>query len=53
MAIDNDLDIQNEIWKMAVDFVPQLPKSAEHIALFKRKEAIPLHEVGRYKRQKI
>ena len=42
--------IQNEIWKMAVDFVPKLPTSAEHIALFKRKEAIPLHEVGRYKR---
>lgn len=50
IAEKNDEHIQNEIWKMAVDFVPELPTSAEHIALFKRKEAIPLHEVGRYKK---
>ena len=50
MAENNDEHIKNEIWKMAVDFVPEFPASAEHIALFKRKEAIPLHEVGRYKK---
>ena len=33
---------------MAIAFEDQLPKEATPVALFKRTNAIPLHEVGRY-----
>ena len=31
------------------DFLPMLPDSKENVTVIKRNEAIPLHEVGRYK----
>ena len=50
MEINNDDEIFDRVWKMASDFEPQLPKEAKPVAVFKRNEAIPLHEVGRYKK---
>ena len=38
-----------QVWQMARDFEADLPKDAEPVALFNRRAAIPLHEVGRYK----
>jgi protoporphyrinogen oxidase len=41
--------VLNKVWEMARTFEPLLPEKCEFIELFIRKEAIPLHEVGRYK----
>ena len=48
IAINNDKEIFKRVWEMAITFENQLPKEAKPIALFKRQDAIPLHEVGRY-----
>jgi protoporphyrinogen/coproporphyrinogen III oxidase len=49
MKIDNDEEIFNRVWEMATNFESKLPIDAKPVALYKRKNAIPLHEVGRYK----
>ena len=41
--------IYEKVWKMAKDFEPSLPEKYEPVAFFSRENAIPLHEVGRYK----
>ena len=48
MKIDNDEEIFNRVWEMATNFESKLPIDAKPVALYKRKNAIPLHEVGRY-----
>ena len=45
----NDHEIMNEVWEMACDFLPKLTRIKENVTIIKRREAIPLHEVGRYK----
>ena len=41
--------VLKKVWEMARNFEPLLPIKCEHIELFIREEAIPLHEVGRYR----
>ena len=41
-----------KVWELACEFEEDLPKDVEPVALFNRKEAIPLHEVGRFKKAK-
>jgi len=48
IEIDDDKEVFKRIWEMAIAFEDQLPKEATPVALFKRTNAIPLHEVGRY-----
>ena len=48
--LDNPQEvIFKKVWEMARKFEPSLPEKNEPIALFPRENAIPLHEVGRYK----
>ena len=49
MGLSNDEEIFKRVWEMAINFESQLPINADPVAVFKRKNAIPLHEVGRYK----
>jgi len=41
--------MMEKIWELGKDFLPMLPNSKENVTVIKRNEAIPLHEVGRYK----
>lgn len=49
MKLSNDEEIFKRVWEMAINFENKLPIDADPVAVFKRKNAIPLHEVGRYK----
>ncbi|MBW2260738.1 MAG: FAD-dependent oxidoreductase [Deltaproteobacteria bacterium] len=42
-------EVSAEAWRLGRSFHPELPESARTFATFKRAEAIPVHEVGRYK----
>jgi len=42
-------EVFEKVWKLAKEFEPLLPGKYEPVAFFPRKNAIPLHEVGRYK----
>lgn len=45
----NDQEMMNEVWEMGCEFLPKLTRTKENVTIIKRREAIPLHEVGRYK----
>ncbi|MBF36040.1 MAG: hypothetical protein CL838_02410 [Crocinitomicaceae bacterium] len=45
----DDNQMMEKIWELGKDFLPMLPNSKENVTVIKRNEAIPLHEVGRYK----
>ena len=42
-------ELYEKVWEMALKFEPSLPEKYEPVACFPRDNAIPLHEVGRYK----
>ena len=52
LADETEEDIMKKVWELACEFEEDLPKDVEPVALFNRKEAIPLHEVGRFKKAK-
>ena len=43
------LENREHSWKMAKEFQPTLPNEFNPVAIFNRENAIPLHQVGRYK----
>ena len=43
-------ELYEKVWEMALKFEPSLPEKYEPVACFPRDNAIPLHEVGRYKK---
>ena len=42
-------EVFDTVWKMAKKFQPTLPNEFNPVAIFNRENAIPLHQVGRYK----
>lgn len=44
-----EADLYRHMWSLARTLVPQLPEHAKPLQIIRRQNAIPLHEVGRYR----